>query len=267
VADAAYSYSELLALRDRDDIEVVFDASDLARDAEQRGPRGPLAPLLAAKAALTRPVAGRPASRRERTRVTLRYLLSPARLSRAGSEVQADFTEASMAGPDEGGLAAVATGASQRLRAGLVVSAIGFQAGVADLPVDPSGRRVPHRAGRVLCGVDGEVLPALYVTGWLKRGPRGVVGSNKACATETVASLLGDYQAGVLARDLRPAAELEALLGERQPGRLDAAGWLRVDAVERRNGQAAGRPRRKMTSLAEIMEVATRSAAVRGDHG
>jgi ferredoxin/flavodoxin---NADP+ reductase len=258
VTDAAYSYSEMLALQDRDDIEVVFDASDLARDDEQRNAGdAPAAPLLKAKAALTCAVAGPQANDRVRKRVILRYLLSPTRLSRLGSEIQVDFAEVAMVGSDSGGLRrAVATGIHQQLHAGLVLSAIGFRADMADLPVDPSGRSVLHQAGRVLAGVDGEILPAVYVTGWLKRGPRGVVGSNKACAIETVGSLLEDYAAGTLTRDLRPAGELEALLSERQPGRLDAAGWLRVDALERRNGRSAGRPRRKLTSLAEITEAA-----------
>jgi ferredoxin--NADP+ reductase len=257
VADAAYSYSEMLALQDRDDIEVVFDASDLARDDEQRTAiDAPAAPLLKEKIALTRRVAGPPANERVRRRVVLRYLLSPTRISRLGSEVQMDFAENTMVGSDSGGLHAVATGTHRQLRAGLVLSAIGFRADVADLPVAPSGRSVLHAAGRVLTGVDGEILPAVYVTGWLKRGPRGVVGSNKACAIETAGSLLEDYEAGTLTRDLRPATELEALLSERQSDRLDAAGWLRVDALERRNGRSAGRPRRKLTSLAEIVEAA-----------
>jgi ferredoxin--NADP+ reductase len=83
-----------------------------------------------------------------------------------------------------------------------------------------------------------------------------VVGANKACAIETVGSLLEDYAAGTLTRALRPVTELEALLSERQPDRLDAAGWLRVDALERRNGRAAGRPRLKLTSFAEIAAAA-----------
>jgi ferredoxin--NADP+ reductase len=226
VAEAAYSHSELLALLHRDDIEVVFDPTDLERDEAMR----PTVSLPAGPAG----------DEGDRKRIVLRYLLSPELITPG---------EITLVENELAGARAVPTSRRQKLPAGLVLSSIGYRVGnVGDLPIEADGRSVRHRAGRV--------LPGTYVTGWLKRGPRGVVGSNKACAIETVGSLLADFDSGQLAPPPGSEAGLDALLDERYPDRLDAAAWNRIDAAERRSGAASGRPRRKLTSDAEIRAAA-----------
>jgi ferredoxin--NADP+ reductase len=144
------------------------------------------------------------------------------------------------------------------LAAGLVVRAVGYQGRrVADLPFDASTGTVPHEAGRVV-DVDGlrETVHGTYVTGWIKRGPRGVIGTNKADSAETVASLIADYTAGRLRAPTAGSAELQELLDARKPDRMGLDGWLRIDAAETETGRGAGRPRVKLTDTAAMLDAA-----------
>jgi ferredoxin--NADP+ reductase len=110
---------------------------------------------------------------------------------------------------------------------------------------------MPNRDGRVL-GVDGELIPGLYCAGWIKRGPTGVIGTNKKDATETVDLLLEDARAGALptSNDDRP---LEALLVERGIEVVSYPGWAAIDALERARGEAQGRPRVKLCTWPELI--------------
>ncbi|AIJ23281.1 putative ferredoxin-NADP reductase [Amycolatopsis methanolica 239] len=149
----------------------------------------------------------------------------------------------------------VETGRRETLPASVVVKAIGYSSRPpAGVPVDPAKGVIPNRAGRVI--EDGEPLAGLYCAGWAKRGPSGVIGSNKVCSEETVAGLLEDFTAGRLAKPVKTRADLGALVRARVPGVLGAAGWQRIDAAERDAGRAAGRPRVKFVSVEEMLSVA-----------
>lgn len=97
----------------------------------------------------------------------------------------------------------------------------------------------------------------MYVTGWIKRGSRGVIGTNRSCAEESVASLWADFDRGLLDRELDEPDALAGLLVERGVERVDWQGWLAIDEAERRRGEQAGRPRIKFVDLAEMLGVAT----------
>jgi ferredoxin--NADP+ reductase len=117
---------------------------------------------------------------------------------------------------------------------------------LAGVPFDEARAVIPHDAGRVLSARDGVPVPRTYVTGWIKRGPSGVIGTNKQCAKETVAALLEDVGSGLVS----PAPEragLVALLARRQPDAFCYDGWARIDVAERLAGRTAGRPRVKLT--------------------
>jgi ferredoxin--NADP+ reductase len=130
--------------------------------------------------------------------------------------------------------------ATEVVRAGLVVASVGFRgAPVPGLPFDEATGTVPHQGGRV--------EPGTYVVGWIKRGPRGFIGTNKSCAAETVESLLDDLDAGLPA----PAAVPGPL-----PGAIGLTGWRAIDAEERRRGNAQGRTRSTIVDLDELRWVA-----------
>jgi len=137
----------------------------------------------------------------------------------------------------------------------LVVRAVGYRGTpVADLPFDSTAAVVPNAAGRVI-GPAGGPLPGEYVAGWLKRGPTGVIGTNKVDARETVGSLLDDWAAGqVRASAARP--RLEELLGRRGVAVTGLDGWLAIDAAEVRKGAAEGRARSKIADWKSLSELA-----------
>ena len=118
----------------------------------------------------------------------------------------------------------------------LVLTAIGYRAdSVSGVPYDAARGVVANDSGRVV-GDDGTVVPGVYVTGWVKRGPRGVIGTNRACAAETVGHLLADIDDGKLARDIASPEGLSSLLAQRGATPLTWKQWRAIDAEERRRG-------------------------------
>jgi len=144
----------------------------------------------------------------------------------------------------------------------VVVRAVGYRAvPVPGLPFDEAAGVVPHERGRVL-GPDGAPCPGEYVTGWLKRGPKGVIGTNKADAAETVRALLEDLATGRLVPagerpsvDSLPhaaasgrdgASPADALLARRGLRAVTWSGWLAIDAAEVEAGRGEGAARVKV---------------------
>ena len=133
------------------------------------------------------------------------------------------------------------TGESEVIPADLVIRSVGYNGqDMAGLPVDRRSGTVLNRAGRVLR--DGEVSAGEYVAGWIKRGPSGVVGTNKVDAAETVASLLADVSTGRLALG-PPAADLVELLTVSGVRPVLLTHWQAIDAAERALGATRGRGR------------------------
>ena len=111
---------------------------------------------------------------------------------------------------------------------------------------------MPNDGGRVLDDAS-EPIHGVYVTGWIKRGPRGVIGTNRACAEQTVQCLLSDFDAGLLERPTDDQASLEALLAESGATVVDYAGWQAIDSAERERGAQTSRPRVKFAAVDEML--------------
>lgn len=136
-----------------------------------------------------------------------------------------------------------------RLPVAAVVSSVGFLGSpLPDLPHDATTGTLRHEAGRVGKGI--------YTAGWIKRGPSGLIGSNKACAIETVETLLADLDAG---RGRAAAAEAAALRREFAATAVTWAGWDAIDHAERELGLRHGRTRIKITDPAELVTIADRA--------
>ena len=146
-------------------------------------------------------------------------------------------------------------GEQVELACGLVFRSIGYR-GVAipGLPFDSALGTVPHAAGRVLDGA--AALPGLYVTGWLKRGPSGIIGTNRADSVETVASLLADLSEGC-DREKGGAEALLALLERRGVRVFDYQRWSMLDLAEVDRGSLKGKPREKFTRINEMLAAST----------
>jgi ferredoxin/flavodoxin---NADP+ reductase len=141
---------------------------------------------------------------------------------------------------------AVPTDERETLSCGVVFRSVGYR-GVAlpGVPFDERSGTIPN--------VGGRVEPGLYAAGWIKRGPSGVIGTNKKDATETVELLLEDARAGLLSHE---EGTLEALLQERGVEAVMYAGWEAIDRAERSAGEPHGRPRIKLCSWEELLAAA-----------
>ncbi len=142
----------------------------------------------------------------------------------------------------------------EELPAGLVFRSVGYR-GVAlpEVPFDEAWGTIPNEAGRVLDARGGSVVQGLYVGGWIKRGPSGVIGTNKPDAIETAAAIIEDAVRGSVFRPEQPgAAAVEAFIRKQRPDYFSYEDWQHLDACELRAGKAAGRPRVKLTCLDDM---------------
>jgi ferredoxin/flavodoxin---NADP+ reductase len=140
------------------------------------------------------------------------------------------------------------------LSAELVIRAIGYRSlPLPGVPFDHDAAVVPNAAGRVL-DADATPMPGQYVTGWLKRGPTGIIGTNRSDADETVTALLEDMKnAPTPVADLEP---IEALLAARDLAYTEFEGWLRIDSAEREAGPARGGARVKIADWDSLLRLA-----------
>jgi ferredoxin/flavodoxin---NADP+ reductase len=142
---------------------------------------------------------------------------------------------------------AVATDDRETVPCGIVFRSVGYRGvELPGVPFDPGAGTIPNEGGRV--------APGLYVAGWIKRGPSGVIGTNKKDATETVELVLADARAGAL--PVASGDDLEALLSDRGVEHVLYAGWEGIDAAERAAGEPRGRPRVKLCTWDELLAAA-----------
>ena len=241
--DSAFTLPELVGLAQAG--PVVLDAEDHARvrndlgtvrDTFTRQKLEILTKLGDASAPISRP------------RIRLAYQLTPARVIGDTRATAIEFTR-------------TGTDALHRIPAGLVLSSIGYHGTpVADLPFDDDAGVVPNENGRVIDPATGLPVPGAYVTGWIKRGTNGFIGTNKSDSLLTIQSLVADFNAG---RHREPAGGPRAvarMVHARRPEVIDAAGWKVIDAAETARGHADGRPRSKFTSVEQMLAVAAQAS-------
>ena len=237
-AQAAFTVPELIGLAGLTDVDVVVDAqgADLAGDSQRER--------------LIADLAARPRDGSRRT-IVLRFLTSPVEvLEGPGGRVAGVRVARTTLETDGHGVArAVPTGETEVISAGLVLRSVGYHGlPVRDLPYDAATGTVPNDRGRV--------RPGVYVAGWVKRGPTGFIGTNKTCAEETVSRILDDLDSGAVGDPVGTPESIEQVVRGRCPDVVDLAGWLAIDAEERRRGAARGRPRVKIVDRDELLRVA-----------
>jgi ferredoxin--NADP+ reductase len=148
----------------------------------------------------------------------------------------------------------VGAGGHRRIAADLVVRSVGYRGlPLLGVPFDERTSRVPHAEGRVIR--DGRFSPDEYVTGWIKRGPTGVIGTNKSDAVETVTSLLSDVHDGAVRAHGR-SGKLDRLLAERGVRPLGMPAWHRINAAEIELGTKHGRLRTTLAHRKELLAAA-----------
>lgn len=250
---AKCSPAELKEMSELAGVDLVVDPLELELDP---GSAAELAEDLQAQKnlELLRALAARGTTGAPR-RIHLRFLASPVELLETEGRVSGLVIERNRLVPGRRGLSAEGTGARETLPVGLVVRAVGYRSlPLPGVPFDDRAAIVPNIAGRVI-DATGAVIPGLYVAGWLKRGPTGLIGSNKPDGAETAASMLEDLASLAPAPEAAPEA-VDRRLAARGVEAVDFAGWKRIDAVELERGKAAGRPRVKLGPVAEMVAAA-----------
>src|SRR5512133_1102716 len=180
--------------------------------------------------------------------VRLRFLASPVAIHGNGRVESIDLVRNRLEEQD-GRLVAVPTDEHETLDCGLVFRSVGYR-GVAlpEVPFDERRGTIHNEGGRIV-GAE-----RTYCAGWIKRGPTGIIGTNKKDASETVARLLEDVEAGRLEHDPEATPEaVEALLAERDARAVLYAGWASIDELERAAGEKLGRPRVKLRTWDELL--------------
>lgn len=191
IAQSAFTVPEFAGLIDTPGIDVQVEPSAMELDpatalAEEQSTLGH---AVEQKLRLLREVAAR-TDNRQGKRITLRYLSTPTRILGEGQPTAVEFARNILVAG-----AAQPTGDTEVVDAGLVLSSIGYRGTpLAQLPFDETAGVVPNEAGRVT----GTAAAGSYVTGWIKRGPTGFIGTNKSCAQETVHTLVDDFNKGLL---------------------------------------------------------------------
>jgi ferredoxin--NADP+ reductase len=192
-----------------------------------------------------RPLEGKPRL------LTLRFLVSPVELhgDDQGRVCGVRLVRNRLEPGAGGALRSVPTDSFEELPAELVFRSVGYRGvPLPGVPFDEKRGVIPNAKGRVLSAANGQPVPGLYVAGWIKRGPSGVIGTNKPDAAETADAMLVDLPGGAPPRPaLDDPAAIEQLLRSRQPCLLTFEDWKAFDAIERARGEADGRPRVKMT--------------------
>jgi ferredoxin/flavodoxin---NADP+ reductase len=253
-AQAAFTNPELLELGDLEDADVIVDPQELERALEVSDPN--MDPTSERNVSVLRDYAERTPTGKSK-RVILRFLLSPIELIGEGDGVRAVvMVRNALKATEDGRLRAEPTGETETIEAGLVMRAIGYR-GIAlpGVPFDEPSATIPNKGGRV-SGPSGP-LSGEYVVGWIKRGPSGVIGTNKKDAQETVDALLEDLASGRHLRPSDPAPQaIERLLRGRVPALVTYEGWSEIDRHEQRLGEPHGRPRVKLTRIEELLRVA-----------
>lgn len=207
---------------------------------------------------LLREFAASPRRTVARRRIELRFLRSPVAIHGTDRVQGIELRRNQIARSADGLIRAQPLDeAPETIECGLVLRSVGYRAvPLPDVPFDERYFILPNRRGRVL-GSDGEILPAVYAVGWIKRGPTGILGTNKRDAAETIEGLVEDLRGGRLPAPPNPARDqLDALLAERGIRTVSADGWRAIDARETERGRAAQRPRVKLASRDELLVAA-----------
>jgi ferredoxin--NADP+ reductase len=191
-------------------------------------------------------------------RVELRFLRSPLAIGGEGRVQSIELAINELYRDEGGAVRARQTGATETVECGLILRSIGYLGtGVDGVPYDSRRGVIPNERGRVLDPEDAPIR-GQYVVGWIKRGPSGVIGTNKKDAAETIEALFEDVAADGLAAPAGNHEALPELLSERGTDYVEYDGWRAIDALETERGQPLGRPRVKLTSIADLIAAARR---------
>jgi len=255
-AQAAFTNPELLELRELTDADVFVDPRDCELDEHSAESLETEGTKTARKNVeiLTGYSTSEPTG--SERRIDLRFLVSPVEILGDERVEGVRIVRNELHRGDDGVERPEPTDITDVIECGLVFRSIGYRGVPLDgVPFDERRAVIPNDCGRITDG--GVPVLGEYAVGWIKRGPNGIIGTNKRDAQETVNALLEDASADRVLDPSDPDPDsVEALISERKPDHVTYAGWEAIDRAEREAGEATGRPRVKLTSTEELLGAA-----------
>ena len=252
---AAFTTPELQELRELAGADLVVDPADLELDPVSAATLEEDTALARRNVEVLREVIAAPTTGKEK-RVALRFCVSPVAIVGTERVEAVEVVRNALVADESGQIRAVPTDSRETIPCGMVLRSVGYRGTeISGVPFDERRATIRNDQGRVV-DEDGAPVPGLYCAGWIKRGPSGVIGTNKKDATETVELLLADAEAGLL--PTRGESDIIEVLSARGVEPVGYAGWEAIDAVERARGEEQGRPRVKLCRWDELIAAARR---------
>jgi ferredoxin/flavodoxin---NADP+ reductase len=264
-AQAAYTNPEIKELGELLDADVIVSQEDATLDPYSQQFIDSGADRVAAKNVEVLQSYAAKGDTGKARKIIMRFLVSPVEIIGDDRVEAIKIVKNQLVPDDKGNLKARPTGEYETIPVGLVFRSVGYQ-GVAlpGVPFNERSATIPNEKGRVIDEAhDGEALTGNYVVGWIKRGPSGIIGTNKPDAVETVETLLADLHAGKLLSPSEPHVEAVVELLDKQRVRyVTYADWLTLDQLEQQRGQSRNAPRLKFSRVDEMLDaIAERKSA------
>jgi ferredoxin--NADP+ reductase len=254
---AAWTPTELGEMGHLAAADIVVDPSELELDPASEAELAAATPITRRNMDVIREFAAREPAGKAR-RIRLRFRVSPVAILGDDRVEAVEVVRNELVADERGRVRAVATDERELIPCGVVFRSVGYHGvPLPGIPFDERAGTIANAGGRVLDDGD-EPLTGVYCAGWIKRGPTGVIGTNKKDASETIDLLLEDAQEGRLRR-ADPSRTLEELLADRGVEAVVYAGWEAIDALERGRGEPLGRPRVKLCTWDDLLAAARAS--------
>ncbi len=258
-AQAAFTTPELKEFGELRGVDVIVDPADVELDelsaASLAGDKTASRNVELLKAYAARGATGAP------RRIVMRFLVSPVEVigDERGRVKAVKIERNRLVQAPDGSLRPKGTGQFETIETGMILRSVGYKGvPLPGVPFNEATGTIPNVAGRVTSQRDGSVVPGEYVVGWAKRGPSGVIGTNKPDAVATVAAMIEDLPR---LPEAEGDGDIEALLLERGVEYVTYADWKFLDAHETSRGAAQGRPRVKETRVEDMLEIIRRGRA------
>jgi ferredoxin/flavodoxin---NADP+ reductase len=254
-AQAAFTNPEIKELGELRDAEVVVDPSEVMLDAysqeflDTSRDRTAINNVEILKRYSQQPSHGK--SRR----IIFKFLVSPTEIHGTEHVEGLKIVHNVLARRSDGSISPRATDKTEVLPVGLVFRSVGYRGvGLAGVPFDDVSATIPNAHGRVLNAPGGKQVTGDYAVGWIKRGPNGIIGTNKPDAVETVEKLLEDMRQNKLNNPSDPSRTgVDAVLNSRNVRVVTFADWQKLDRLELQRGADCDRPRLKFTDIETML--------------
>jgi ferredoxin/flavodoxin---NADP+ reductase len=203
----------------------------------------------------------------KRRKIIMRFCVSPVEILGDGKVQAIKLMQNRLVADEKGNLKAQPTGDTEIIPVDLVFRSVGYYGQpLPDVPFDDRSGTIPNAQGRVLEASAGPALPGQYVVGWIKRGPSGIIGTNKPDSVETVERLLEDLNTGTLGEPTQDDPQaIVRLLESRGVQIVTFADWQRIDQQEIAAGQTRGAPRVKFHRVEDMLRAIQEHEAMPGD--